>query len=226
MIKNIYLYFRQIIVSQIKKIIFFVFRQKIRGYNNSFSFSKSVSFTNTKIDVLGNSNKIIISEHCSFRNVTFFIRGNNNLIRIFPNVNFYRGGYFWIEDDGCAIEIGKNTSVEDAHIAATEPGSKICIGEDCMFAYDIDIRTGDSHSIMDSKTNRRINYSRNITIRDHVWVAAHCTILKGVDLMRNSVIATRSVVTESFNQEGVIIGGSPAKVLKENIFWDRRRIYE
>ena len=36
----------------------------------------------------------------------------------------------------------------DVHIAVTEPGSKVQIGKECMFANDIDIRTGDSHSIL------------------------------------------------------------------------------
>lgn len=220
---NMYHNIRKKIISQIKKI-FFHFNKKIRGSGNSVLHSKSTIFTNTKIDISGNSNKIIISENCSFRNVKFYIRGNNNLIRISPNVNFYRGGELWIEDDNCSIEIGKDTSFEDTHIAVTEPGSKITIGEDCMFAYNIDIRTGDSHSILDSRNNHRINYAKNIVISDHVWVASHCSILKGVTLMKNSVIATRSVVTKPFIQEGIILGGSPAKILKENILWDRKRI--
>lgn len=95
-----------------------------------------------------------------------------------------------------------------------------------MFAYDIDLRTGDSHSIIDSATMKRINYAKNIEIEDHVWIASHVSILKGVKILRNSVIATRSVVTKSFNKEGVIIGGAPAKILKENVTWSRKRIYE
>src|SRR5450759_1692287 len=95
-----------------------------------------------------------------------------------------------------------------------------------MFAYDIDLRTGDSHSILDSTTMKRTNYARNVEIADHVWVASHVSILKGVKLLKNTVVATRSVVTKSFEKEGILIGGTPVKVLKEGITWDRKRIYE
>lgn len=94
-----------------------------------------------------------------------------------------------------------------------------------MFAYDIDLRTGDSHSIIDAHTQKRINYAQNIEIGNHVWIASHVSILKGVRISDNSVVATRAVVTKSFEDENVLIGGTPAKKIKENINWDRQRIY-
>ena len=132
----------------------------------------------------------------------------------------------WIEDNDCEIRIGTRTTFEDVHFSVTEPKSKIIIGEDCMFAYDIDLRTGDSHSIIDSTTMKRINYAKNVEIDNHVWVASHVSILKGVKISPNSVVATRSTVTKIFDKSGVLIGGTPAKVLKENITWDRTTIYE
>jgi len=111
-------------------------------------------------------------------------------------------------------------------LAATEPNSSIEIGKECMFAYDIDVRTGDSHSILDATTKERLNYAQNISIADNVWIAAHVSILKGVTIAQNSVVATRSVVTKPFKDTSVLIGGVPAKVLKENIIWDKKRIYK
>jgi acetyltransferase-like isoleucine patch superfamily enzyme len=125
------------------------------------------------------------------------------------------------------IEIKSNCTFEkDVHIAATEPNSVITIGADCMFAYDIDVRTGDSHSILDAQTGKRINYAKNVIIGDHVWVASHCSILKGAELKKNSIVATRSVVTKAFDKEGIVVAGSPAVVVKENITWSRKRIYD
>jgi len=45
----------------------------------------------------------------------------------------------------------------EVHIAVTE-NSKVLIGEDCMLANDIDIRTGDSHSVIDMETGERLNF--------------------------------------------------------------------
>jgi acetyltransferase-like isoleucine patch superfamily enzyme len=201
-------------------------RKFIQGKNNKFIIDKSIVFKNCSFDIIGNNNEIEILESSFFNNVTFFIRGDNNRIKINKNVMFNRGGSIWIEDYNCEMTIGECTTFEDVHIAITEPGSKINIGKDCMFAYNIDLRTGDSHSIIDSLTNKRINYAQNITIGDHVWIAAHVSILKGVRIAENSVLATRAVVTKSFDDKNILIGGVPAKKLKENINWDRHRIYE
>ncbi len=95
-----------------------------------------------------------------------------------------------------------------------------------FFSYDVDLRTGDSHSIINLNTNKRINYAKDVTVGNHVWVASHVSILKGVAIPSNSIIATRSLVTKSFNQEYVLIAGSPAEIRKENITWKKERIYE
>jgi acetyltransferase-like isoleucine patch superfamily enzyme len=129
-----------------------------------------------------------------------------------------------MEDDACEAVIGENTTFEDSHIAVTEPNSKITIGKDCLFAYDIDLRTGDSHSIVDSITHERINFAQNINIGNHVWIASHVSVLKGVHISDNSVVATRAVVTKSFVENNILIGGIPAKKIKGNINWDRQRI--
>ena len=198
----------------------------IKGTKNVFYIDKSALLFECTFDIVGNNNKIEINESSFLKNMTFFIRGDNNKIKIGKCVRFNRGGSVWIEDYGCEAVIGDNSTFEDSHIAVTEPNSKIIIGKDCMFAYDIDLRTGDSHSIIDSVTNERVNYAQNINIGNHVWVASHVSILKGVSIADNSVIATRAVVTKSFIDNNILIGGMPAKKLKENINWDRRRIYK
>lgn len=200
--------------------------KNIKGENNILTIHNSAILKNCTFDIVGNSNEITIDESCVFNNTTFFIRGNNNKIHIDNHVQFNRGGSIWIEDIHCEASIGAHSTFEDVHIAVTEPHSKITIGTDCMFAYDIDIRTGDSHSIIDTTTNKRINYAKNVVIGNHVWVASHVSILKGVTIGNNSVIATRSVVTKSVETENNLIGGMPAKIIKEQINWARKRIYE
>lgn len=107
--------------------------------------------------------------------------------------------------------------MDEVHIAVTE-NSKVIIGEDCMFANNIDIRTGDSHAVIDAQTGKRLNYAGDVTINRHVWIAPHSVILKNVNIGENSIIATGVIVTKS-SEPGVIIGGNPASVIKTDVSW-------
>ncbi|CAN2040983.1 hypothetical protein GMMP15_2170001 [Candidatus Magnetomoraceae bacterium gMMP-15] len=138
----------------------------------------------------------------------------------------FKGGNIWFEDANCSLTIGENSTFVNVHLALTEPNSHIKIGQDCMFAYDIDVRTGDSHSIILQESNERINYAKNVTIGNHVWVAAHSILLKGSVIPDNSVVASGSVVTKKYNTKGIIVGGNPAKQLRDGITWARKRIYK
>jgi acetyltransferase-like isoleucine patch superfamily enzyme len=121
--------------------------------------------------------------------------------------------------------IGAGTTIVKAHFAVTEPGSQIEVGPQCMFAHDIELRCGDSHSIIDLQTGNRINYAQNIRLGQHVWVAAGATILKGVEIGNDCVVASRALVTHSF-PANCLIGGVPADLLRQQITWQRERIYE
>ncbi len=197
----------------------------IRGENNLIENHES-SLKSVRFEIWGNNNKIVIGKNCQLNNVTFHIEGNNHLVEIGDDVAFNIAGSIWFEDEYGTLVIGKDSTFENVHLAVTEPESTLTIGEDCMFSYDIDVRTGDSHSVIQQDGNKRTNYAQNISFGDHVWVASHCVILKGSRIGSNSIVGTRSVVTKSFPQEGVVVGGNPAKIIKRDIMWKRERVYD
>ena len=94
-----------------------------------------------------------------------------------------------------------------------------------MLSSGIDIRNGDSHSIIDLKSNKRVNYAKDVFIDNHVWIGADVRILKGSKINTGSVIASNSVVTQEVPRN-CVAGGIPAKAIKENINWSRDKIYE
>jgi acetyltransferase-like isoleucine patch superfamily enzyme len=200
-------------------------RRLIGGNNNTVSYKYAI-LSSVVFDIKGDGNKIEIKEGCILNNVKFYIRGNNHRVLIDKNCRFSRGGCIWIEDSDCSLIIGENSTFEDVHLALTEPCSQIRIGRDCMFAYDIDVRTGDSHSIISQENNERINYAKDVSISDHVWIGAHSILLKGSSIPENSVVATGSVVTRGYEKKGIIIGGNPSSQLKEGINWSRERLYK
>ena len=61
-----------------------------------------------------------------------------------------------------------------------------------------------------------LEYAREVVIGDNCWLGGHSTICPGVKLGNNVIVAAGSVVTKSFG-DNVIIGGNPAKIIRENI---------
>lgn len=192
----------------------------LRGSRNRIS-SKGAAINGARFSVVGDSNTIDIKSHAVLERVRFHIRGNRNRITIGSNCAI-SDSVLWIEDDCCEISIGSGTTIGGAHLAATESESRISIGADCMLAYDIDVRTGDSHGIYDS-LGMRINSAENVTVADHVWVAAHSTILKGAEIGTGSIVATGSVVVRGSYPPSAIIAGNPARPVKLCIRWTRSR---
>lgn len=184
-------------------------------FNNSF-------IRKTKIVVKGYNNKIIFNDKSIMYNCNFFINGDNNMIIVNDNAHI-TNGELWIEDDNNTISIGSRTLIcGKTHLACIE-GSKIIIGEDCLFSTDVVFRTGDSHSILDMD-GVRCNPSEDIVIGNHVWFGNKTIITKGVTIKENSIISTGAIVTKKFEIPNVIIGGIPAKIIKRNINWNLKRI--
>jgi len=196
-------------------------RRKIKGKNNTIEVNKSFLYK-TKSGIIGSNNSVILGDLCQIRNCSINIYGNNNRIVIGDRA-YLNDTQLHIEDDNNEINIGMKTTVfGKTHFACIE-GSKIIVGEDCMFSSDVVLRTGDSHSIIDSMGNR-INQSKDIMIGDHVWFGNKTIIIKGVHIAKNSIVGTGSLVTKEFSEDGVVIAGNPAEIIKRNVNWLRERI--
>lgn len=167
------------------------------GLNNKITIGNGVVLDGFHISIHANNCTVFIGDGC---------RLSGHLI-----MKLTDGGSFYIDE---------GSTVGGANFICGE-GKTIKIGKDCMIAWGIEFRTTDSHAIHDLDTGKRINYADDIVIEDHVWVGAHVTILKGSLIKRGSVVSIRSVVTSQFDQENAVLGGVPAKVLKENISWQR-----
>jgi acetyltransferase-like isoleucine patch superfamily enzyme len=95
--------------------------------------------------------------------------------------------------------------------------SSISIGNGVGIGKGVSIRDGDGHSV-DGKEET----SAPIVIEDFAWIAFNATILKGVRIGSGAVVAAGAVVTKDV-PPNTLVGGVPARVLKENIrnnvFW-------
>ena len=128
----------------------------------------------------------------------------------------------WRMREKTKVEIGKNFSCVGVEIALLgEKNLKVKIGDECMFSHDVFIQPTDSHSIIDNKTKKPINFGKSITIGNHVWLCPHVHIHKGVTIPNDCVIGTCSVVTKPIEKSNCVAVGMPAKIIKEDITWAR-----
>jgi acetyltransferase-like isoleucine patch superfamily enzyme len=180
---------------------------------------KSRYFSNVRKHIKGKNNIIVTACNVSLKNVTFTIRGNDCNFILHANVVFIEGGSVASCGHNTCFEIKENTYVGQAHFTVLEDNSKIIIGKDCILSGNIEIRTGGSHLIFDKITGERINFAKDVTINDHVWISANCKILKGVTIPKDVIVGFSSVVTKSFEESNVIIAGVPARIVKRGIGW-------
>lgn len=107
------------------------------------------------------------------------------------------------------IHIGNNTHI-NCNILTNESGL-IYIGDNVTIAHDVQFITHDN-SISRAIPGKGNLFGR-ITIGDGCFIGARSTLMYGVNLASDIIVAAGSVVTRSFDTSGIIIGGNPAKVI-------------
>lgn len=167
-------------------------RMYVAGKGNVVEIDDSVESYDLRISILGNNNRLIIRKDC------------------------FMGGALELIGDGNVIEIGQSSKCGSANIFAHH-GTSIHIGDGCLFSDQIQIRTTDSHSILDEH-GKRINPEKNIVLEDRVWLGRGVTVLKGSHIESDVVVGTMSVVSKRV-RKNTLVAGTPARVIRENITW-------
>lgn len=202
-------------------ICFFPFNNNLSIGRNVFKCSGLV--LRSQLRIRGTNNVVRIGQGVRLNRVSIHIHGNNNLIDIQKNASL-KTTEIVIEDDGGKILIGEETGLSgNTHLAVIE-GKKIEIGRQCMFSSNITVRVGDSHSIIDDASGKRINPSETVIIGDHVWIGSQVILLKGTQIPSNCIVGSGSVVTKHFDEQNTIIAGNPGRIVKRGINWLTARI--
>lgn len=176
----------------------------------------------SRLQIKGTGNEVRVCEGAVLYDSIIKVNGNGNKVILYDGA-YLRGAEIYVENNNCTIEIGAKTYIgHHSHFACTEDGSTLKVGSKCMISSYVQVRTGDSHSILDMEGNR-INPAADVRVGDHCWLGEGCHIMKGVTLERDTIVSTGAIVTKSAGPN-VLLGGVPAKVLKENVNWDEKRI--
>lgn len=137
-------------------------------------------------------------------------RTKNTKIVLGNNVMLYQNVSMFLDKPNAIIKIGDKTYVNRrTEIMCKE---KVSIGSNCAISWDVSITDTDYHSI-DGKPD-----IKPVIIGDNVWIGCKSTILKGVTIGNGAVVAANSVVVKDV-PANTLVGGNPARVLRENISW-------
>ena len=150
--------------------------------------------------VVTRKGKLTIGKGCSFNSGPIFnVSGGEQRMT------------FWV--DGI-LSIGDNVGISSSSILCKH---HIKIGDYVIIGGGTLILDSDSHSlnpnIRKTVMDQRESIKRPVVIKDHVFIGAHSTILKGVTIGENAIIGACSVVTKNV-PANEIWGGNPAKFIK------------
>ena len=110
---------------------------------------------------------------------------------------------------GKNIEIGKNVFINTC--CHFQDQGCIFIGDGVLIGHNVTLATLD-HGF--APEDRGTTYPAPIILEKNVWIGANVTIVSGVRIGENAIIAAGAVVTKDI-PANVVAGGIPARILKE-----------
>lgn len=120
-------------------------------------------------------------------------------LRVFPP--FYT-------DFGKNIEIGRDVFINACCHFQDHGG--VTLGDGCQIGHNVVFATL-NHGM--APEDRHTTYPASIVLGKNVWVGSNATILSGVTIGDNAIVAAGAVVTKDV-AAGAIVGGVPAKFIR------------
>ena len=130
--------------------------------------------------------------------------------------------YFVFVGENALCELGNMTSMASCgKIICTE---KIVLGDYARFGSESQIIDTNFHDMIDTKTGEKFQKSAPIFIGNYNFVSNRVSVMKGTQTPDFCTIASNSLCNKNYKNlgENILIGGIPAKLIRENISrdWD------
>lgn len=128
--------------------------------------------------------------------------------------------YLWQDYKKCALKLGFSIppNVVDKGLSLPHYGTIVIskdakIGKNCRIHICVNI--GASGGTKDAPI-----------IGDNIYIGPGAKLFGKIEISDNCYIAANAVVNKSFSEEGSVIGGIPAKILKmeKNVWWEKNRL--
>lgn len=117
--------------------------------------------------------------------------------RIMPPLTVVRGN---------SVKIGRNVVVMNNSLFMA--AGSITIEDDVMVAANVQL-ISNNHDLYD----HQILTCKPVRLKRNCWIGAGITILPGITVGENAVVAACAVVTKDV-EDNTVVGGNPAKVIK------------
>ncbi len=190
------------------------------GHDNRIKIARDVRVLgNSSITIRkGHDNQITIDEKGKLNHLKIDINGNHNKVTIEKNVKF--SGHLLVVGNHLNIHIGAYTTAINCYILARD--KSVTIGKSCMISRGIEIRATDVHKVYDLESDIRLNATHSdVVLGSHIWIAANVTISKNVSIASGCIIAAGAFVNKSVTRPNSMIAGTPAKIIRQNVRWER-----
>ncbi|WP_175691417.1 acyltransferase [Burkholderia anthina] len=185
-------------------------------HGNRIVYSGNHVETEVDIQFYGGGNRLVVAPNARLEKIVVEFRGRDAEI----DIGACNARCAILVGSGSNISIGKGLSTTGAVYMTAFEGSSIHIGEDCMFAGNVQIRADDAHPIFDVETGKRCNIAMPVVIGDHVWLGEGCVVLGSSEVGAGSVVGMRSLVKGKI-PNNCIVAGVPARVVRKNVAWER-----
>ena len=162
-------------------------------------------FFESDLGQIGNT-RISLGKGAKLRVLGDFIIGPDVLIMVSSGAELVIGGKK--DSSGSGITGSTRIMVRE----------RVEIGSDTIIAWDVFITDCDWHTI-----EGRAHTIRTI-IGDRVWLAHSTSVLKGSKIGDGSILMSHGVCSMNDYPENSLLGGSPTRVLRQNVVWNRDRI--
>ena len=191
-----------------KKLCYKRFKNNIIAYKPSMVYISSKS--NLEIKKLAFNQQWDDIRICSNLITGQLYIGENTNVKI-DDVTFYSGSRLTINKGASFIFKSGYVNYE----SVIECFNRIEIGENVIISERVQIRDNNYHNMLHSE----YKISSPVKIENNVWIGLGAIILSGVTIGEGAVVAAGAVVTKDVPPHS-LVGGCPAKILKENINWE------
>lgn len=113
------------------------------------------------------------------------------------------------------VYVGKNSHINHLCCVWADANSKIVLGNNVLMGPGVGLFSSNHSLVKGQPMTFQERKEASIIIGDDVWLGAHSVITAGTHIANGVVVAAGAVVTRSITQEGVIVGGVPAKIIGE-----------